>query len=60
MRLYHKILKICVLSFTLIIFSTFYAAGQTTRLIVIDPLVENEIRNIKAYLSGAESDHFAR
>ena len=45
MRLYHKTLKTSVLSLTLFILSTFYVIGQTPRLIVIDPLVENEIRN---------------
>jgi hypothetical protein len=46
MRLYHKILKTSALSLALIIYSTFYLKGQPTRLIVIDPLVTNEIRNI--------------
>jgi len=45
MRAYHKTLKTSVLIFTLIFLSTFYVPGQTTKLIVIDPLVENEIKS---------------
>jgi hypothetical protein len=46
MILLHKILKISALSLTLIICSTFYLTGQPARLIVIDPLVTDEISNI--------------
>jgi hypothetical protein len=46
MILFHKILKTSALSLTLVIYSTFYLTGQPTRLIVIDPLVANEFRNI--------------
>jgi hypothetical protein len=52
MTLNYKILKIFVISLALIILSTFYASGQTTRLIVIDPLVEDEIRNITGTYPG--------
>jgi hypothetical protein len=52
MTLQYKILKIFVISLTLIVLSTFYAAGQTTRLIVIDPLVEDEVNNITGIYPG--------
>jgi len=44
MSSYYKILNISVLSLLLIIQPAFCLIGQTTRLIVIDPLVENEIK----------------
>jgi len=52
MSLYPKTLKRTVSIFTLIILSTFYVPGQTTRLIVIDPLAENEARNITGTTPG--------
>jgi hypothetical protein len=52
MRLYSKILKISVLSFQLIILPTFYLTGQPSRLIIIDPLVEKESRNIAGNYPG--------
>jgi len=52
MRFYYKILKISILNFQLIILPTFYLTGQPSRLIVIDPLVENEIRNIAGTYPG--------
>ena len=44
MSSYYKILNISVLNLLLIIQPAFCLIGQTTRLIVIDPLVENEIK----------------
>jgi hypothetical protein len=52
MILFHKILITSALSLTLIICSTFYLTGQPTRLIVIDPLVENEIGSIASTYQG--------
>jgi hypothetical protein len=49
---YYRILKIFVINLALIILSASYAAGQIARLIVIDPLVGNETRNIKDAYPG--------
>ena len=49
---YYRILKIFVVNLALIILSASYAAGQIARLIVIDPLVGNETRNIKDAYPG--------
>jgi hypothetical protein len=46
MNLCLKSLKYTALGLALIVHSTFNLTGQTTRLIVIDPLVENETLNI--------------
>jgi hypothetical protein len=46
MRFYYKILKTSALSLMISILSTYYVTGQISRLIVIDPLVEKESRNI--------------
>ena len=46
MRVYHKILKTSAIILPIIFHSAFNLMGQTTRLIVIDPLVENEIKDI--------------
>jgi hypothetical protein len=46
MRFYYKILKTSALSLMISILSTYYVTGQISRLIVIDPLVEIESRNI--------------
>jgi hypothetical protein len=48
MRLDNKIQKISVLTLVLIICSAFCLKGQTSGLVVIDPLVENEFKNITA------------
>lgn len=52
MTLFYKILKISVLSLVLIIRSTLDLIGQPVSLIVIDPLVEKESRNIAAIYPG--------
>ena len=52
MRLHNKIQKISVLSLMLIVHSTFILIGQPVRLIVIDPLVENDIGNITGTYPG--------
>ena len=52
MILFYKILKISVLSLVLIIRSTLDLLGQPVSLIVIDPLVEKEIRNIAGNYPG--------
>jgi hypothetical protein len=52
MKSNHKKLKICFLSFTLSVLSTFFTAGQATKLIVIDPLVANEVGNISDSYPG--------
>jgi hypothetical protein len=52
MASYYRILKIFVINLALIILSASYAAGQIARLIVIDPLVGNETRNIKDAYPG--------
>ena len=52
MILFHKILKISVLSLIIIVHSTPDLIGQPISLIVIDPLVENEIRNIAGNYPG--------
>jgi hypothetical protein len=46
MILFYKILKISILSLILIVHSTLDLIGQPISLIVIDPLVEKESRNI--------------
>jgi hypothetical protein len=46
MRLNNKIQKISVLTLALIICTAFCLKGQTSRLVVIDPLVENEFKNL--------------
>jgi hypothetical protein len=46
MRLNKKIKKISVLAQVLIICTAFCLKGQTSGLVVIDPLVENEVKNI--------------
>lgn len=48
MRLNNKIQKISVLTLVLIICAASCLKGQTSRLVVIDPLVENEFKNITA------------
>jgi hypothetical protein len=45
MSLYLKMLKYTALSLPFIVYPTLNLMGQTTRLIVIDPLVENETIN---------------
>ncbi len=52
MKLFHKIVKLCIISLPLIFLSTSYAAGQTARLIVIDPLVEDENGSITSTYPG--------
>jgi hypothetical protein len=52
MRFYYKILKTSALSLMISILSTYYVTGQISRLIVIDPLVEKEIRNIAGNYPG--------
>lgn len=52
MILFYKILKISVLSLILIIHLAFDLIGQPVSLIVIDPLVEKESRNISANYPG--------
>jgi hypothetical protein len=52
MTIFYKILKTSALSLMLSILSTYYVTGQISRLIVIDPLVENEIRNIAGNYPG--------
>jgi hypothetical protein len=52
MRFNYKILKTSALSLMLSILSTYYVTGQTSGLIVIDPLVEKEIRNIAGNYPG--------
>ena len=56
MILFYKILKISVLNLVLIILPAIDLPGQPVSLIVIDPLVEKESRNI-ANLAGTESDY---
>jgi len=46
MSLANKILTISILSFHLILLPSFCLKGQPSVLVVIDPLVENEISNI--------------
>jgi len=52
MTLFYKILKISVLSSILIILPAFDLIGQPVSLIVIDPLVEKESRNISGNYPG--------
>ena len=52
MRFYCKILKTSALSLMLTILSTFPVTGQTSGLIVIDPLVEKESRIIASNHPG--------
>jgi hypothetical protein len=44
MRLFYKILKISILVQVLITCSSFFLKGQPARLVVIDPLVENDLK----------------
>lgn len=50
MRLFYKTLKISILVQVLIICSSFFLKGQSARLVVIDPLVENDLE----YFSGTD------
>jgi len=52
MRFNYKILKTSALGLMISILSTYYVTGQISRLIVIDPLVEKEIRNIAGNYPG--------
>ena len=52
MMVFYKILKISVLSLITIGHSTLDLIGQPVSLIVIDPLVENEIRDIASTYHG--------
>ena len=52
MTLFHKIQNISVLSIIIIVHSTLDLIGQPIGLIVIDPLVENEIRGIDSTYQG--------
>jgi hypothetical protein len=52
MRFYYKILKTAVIGISLIILTILNVMGQTARLIVIDPLAANEIRDSISAVSG--------
>jgi len=52
MMAFYKILNICVLSLITIVHSTLDLIGQPVSLIVIDPLVGNEIRDIASTYNG--------
>ncbi|OFY69998.1 MAG: hypothetical protein A2Y71_12105 [Bacteroidetes bacterium RBG_13_42_15] len=52
MILFHKIHKISVLIIIIIVHSTLNIIGQPLSLIVIDPIMENEIRGIASTYQG--------